>query len=180
MEVLQVLFINILSVIIGGLIAYRIARWEHDANDSFEGRKNQVLLRENISRIREELRKNLGIVTALSGILNKSKVARTDLLDWGMTYVESISFFTFQHFSSSRLNTCLPTSLERYIFNSYNELDSLSSWYRQAAKGYDFYAGLQGSQEDEASKEYEMIKKKIDQTIHNLESNLKQIEEFKV
>uniref|UniRef100_UPI001F2F4682 hypothetical protein n=1 Tax=Paenibacillus alkalitolerans TaxID=2799335 RepID=UPI001F2F4682 len=182
MEFLKDLCINILGVLIGGLIAYRIARWQFEANETFESRKNQTLLRENINRITEELRKNLGIIIELKGVLNKNENSKNDILhilEWGMTYVDSFSFFSFKHLSNSYLSTLLPTSLERYIFDSYNELENLKNWYKQTSKAHSFYLGFQGSQEA-ANNEFSTIKMNINQIRNKLESNIKQIEEFKV
>jgi len=179
MDVLKELGINIFGVIIGGLIAYKIARWKFEANEILESRNNKVLLRENIDRIRIELKKNLGIVIELKGVLDKSNNSRVEILEWGKTYVDSFSFFAFKHLSNSHLNTFLPTSLERYIFDSYNELENLKIWYKQTSKAHNFYLGFQGSQEA-ANNEFSTIKTKLNQIRNKLESNIKQIEEFKV
>lgn len=74
MEYLKELGINILSIIIGGWIAYRLTRWQFEANEEKASRNNHVLLRENLGRIREELKKNAGIVSELTNVLDKAKI----------------------------------------------------------------------------------------------------------
>ncbi|MBD0381370.1 hypothetical protein [Paenibacillus sedimenti] len=173
------LITSILGVLIGGLIAYKIVRWQFESQEIVQSRKNQVLLRENVGRVRKELFYNLGILTELCGVLNKSNTSRTDILDWGMVYVESFSFFSFKHLSNSYLHPMLPTILEKEIFESYSELETLIHCYKKILKTYNFSLSVYGSQE-EAANEFDSLKMNINQVRNKLETGIKKIEDFRL
>lgn len=174
MEILKDFALNTLAVIVGGLIVFNIARWPFAANEISAMRNNEVLLRENIARIRKELRNNLKIVSELNRPHDQRERSKADF-KWEKNDVNSISFFSFNYLINSGLNTMLPTPLESYIFESYNELEKLSNLYKTAFKADNLYAEAQALQE---AANNELLSVEINQIRTRLEAYIKKIEEF--
>lgn len=162
MEVIKELGINILAIIVGGLIVIRIARWRDEAHELSVNRNHEVLLKENVDRIRKELRKNLETVIKLNRVLGKG--SKVDILEGERADANTISFFSFHYLMNSQLIAQLPTPLESYIFEAYKELENVRTLYQSIPAADDHY---------------ETIRKDIEQIRTRLETSIKKIEEFR-
>lgn len=179
MDFIKDLGVHILGVSIGGLIAYTIARWQFEANEIVLNRKRQVLLKENVHRIHEELKKNLEIIMELKRVLHQSSNPGVDVLEWGAAYVDSFSFFSFNHLSGSSFHVLLPAPLEKCIFESYSELERLQNRYRQTIRAHHYSLESHGAQETE-NLDVTNMKAAINEVMGKLETNINEIKGFSV
>lgn len=168
MEWLKDLSVHILGIIIGGLIAYRIVRWQFEDDEVTVSRKNRLLLKENIRRIHAELKSNLDRMIKLKGILHSNNPLTVETLEGGTAYVEANSFFAFHHLRSSSLYMLLPAPLEIYVYESYSQLERFQNSYRLTVRV------LPNALESSVPK----MEAALNELIHTLETNLKQMGDF--
>jgi hypothetical protein len=168
MEWLKDLSIHILGIIVGGLIVYRIVRWQFEDDEITVSRKNRLLLKENIRRVHAELKRNLDRMIELKGILHNNNPLSVETLDWGKAYVEANSFFAFQHLRNSSLYMLLPAPLEIYLYDSYSRLEEFQNGYKLTVMAYP------NMQESCVPK----MEAALNELIHSLETNLKQMDDF--
>lgn len=168
MDWLKDLSIHILGIIVGGLIAYRIVRWQFEDDEIRVSRKNRLLLTENIRRIHAELKSNLERMIELKGIFHHHNPLTVEALEGGTAYVEANSFFAFHHLRSSSLYMLLPAPLEIYVYDSYSRLEWFQNNYRLTVRG------LPNALESSVPK----MEADLNELIHTLETNLKQMSDF--
>ncbi|MFM9329305.1 hypothetical protein [Paenibacillus mesotrionivorans] len=168
MDWLKDLSIHILGIIVGGLIAYRIVRWQFEDDEIRVSRKNRLLLTENIRRIHAELKSNLDRMIELKGIFHHHNPLTVEALEGGTAYVEANSFFAFHHLRSSSLYMLLPAPLEIYVYDSYSRLEWFQNNYRLTVRG------LPNALESSVPK----MEADLNELIHTLETNLKQMSDF--
>lgn len=168
MEWLKDLSIHILGIIVGGLIVYRIVRWQFEDDEITVSRKNRLLLKENIRRVHAELKSNKDRLIELKGILHNSNPPTVETLEGGTAFVEACSFFAFHHLRSSSLYMLLPAPLEIYVYESYSRLERFQDSYKQTVRAR---PNLQESG-------IPRVEAALNELIHTLETNLKQMDDF--
>ncbi len=168
MDWLKDLSVHILGIIVGGLIAYRIVRWQFEDDEIRVSRKNRLLLKENIRRIHAELKSNLDRMIELKGIFHHHNPLTVEALEGGTAYVEANSFFAFHHLRSSSLYMLLPAPLEIYVYDSYSRLERFQNSYKQTVR---VHPNMQESS-------IPRVEADLNELIHTLETNLKQMSDF--
>lgn len=99
MEFIIVLRNHVLGIIIGGWVLYKFISWRSENNEIKQAQKNQLMLKENINRIRDELKHNVGIIRELTGVFETSHNPKYDGLELGKSVVDSFLFISFKKIS---------------------------------------------------------------------------------
>ena len=141
------LLVTTVGVLLGGLGALALARWQLRHQSASERRRTEAHLASSLEWLRLELRENEELAAELRRVFARGSTPRADLLRWAGSIAEALAFDAQANLIRSGYHRQLPTERERSILTTYQTTIALRNMLRQAEPAVDFYVNCCGEEQ---------------------------------
>lgn len=145
------LVVNTVGVLLGGVGAIGLARWQMRRQSSEERERSREHLKSVLDWARLELDENLELINELQRVFQRDRAGRADLLRWAATIAEALTLEAHSELVRGGHHRRLPAELESQLLRGYQATSSLRNALRQAEPAVTFYVGCCG-EEDSAQR----------------------------
>jgi hypothetical protein len=126
------LLINILGVLIGGLLAYGIAKWQISRQAEDKKKEDLKLLSNKFEKACVEIRDNRNKAEHLyKAMRESSKEATVQEWNYFISIGNSLSFVYYHDIIRSGLNNLLPDSVNNELYSAYDMTQDLFNFIQQ-------------------------------------------------
>lgn len=141
------LIANTVGVMLGGVGALALARWQLQRQSSVERQRSGEHLKAVLDWLRLELNENLELINELQRVFQRDRTPRTDLLRWAATIAQALTLDAHAELVRGGHHRRLPAEIETQLFRAYQATSSLRNALRQAEPAVEFYVGCCGEEE---------------------------------
>jgi hypothetical protein len=141
------LLVTTIGVLLGGLGAVALARWQVRHQSASERRRRKDHIASSLEWLRLELGENQELVTELRRVFERGSTPRADLLRWAGSIAGALAFDAQADLIRSGYHRELPADRERSILTTYQTTSALRNMLRQAEPAVDFYVNCCGEEE---------------------------------
>lgn len=145
------LVVNTVGVLLGGIGALGLARWQLRRQSWAERERDREHLKSVLDWARLELDENRELMDELQRVFRRDRAGRADLLRWAATIAEALSLEAHAELVRGGHHKRLPADLELQLLRGYQATSSLRNALRQAEPAVSFYVGCCG-EEDSAQR----------------------------
>lgn len=145
------LVVNTVGVLLGGLGALGLARWQLIRQSSAERERTREHLKAVMDWTRLELEGNLELIRELERVFQRDRAGRPDLLRWAATIAEALSLDAHAEVVRGGHHRRLPAEVEAQLLKSFQATTALRNALRQAGPAVAFYVSCCG-EEDSAER----------------------------
>lgn len=145
------LVVNTVGVLLGGVGALGLARWQMRRQSSAERERSREHLKSVLDWARLELDENLELIDELQRVFQRDRAGRADLLRWAATIAEALTLEAHAELVHGGHHRRLPADLESQLLRGYQATSALRNALRQAEPAVTFYVGCCG-EEDSAQR----------------------------
>lgn len=141
------LLVNTVGVLLGGIGALALARWQLRRRSSEERDRSREHVKAILDWARLELDENLELIDELQRVFERDRAGRTDLLRWAATIAEALRLEAHSELVRGGHHRRLPAAVEAQFLRGYQAISSLRNALRQAEPAVKFYIGCCGEEE---------------------------------
>lgn len=141
------LVVNAVGVLLGGIGALALARWQMLRKSAEERERSREHLKAVLDWVRLELHENEELIDELQRVLRRDRAGRADLLRWAATIAQALSLDAHAELLRGGHHRRLPAEAEAQIFRGYQAMSSLRNALRQAEPAVSFYVGCCGEED---------------------------------
>lgn len=145
------LLVNTVGVLLGGVGALALARWQLRRQSSEERERSREHVNAVLDWARLELDENLELIDELQRVFERDRAARSDLLRWAATIAEALRLEAHSELVRGGHHRRLPAAVESQFLRGYQATSALRNALRQAEPAVNFYIGCCG-EEDSAQR----------------------------
>jgi len=138
---------NTVGVMLGGIGALALARWQLQRQSSVERHRSGEHLKAVLDWLRLEQNENLELINELQRVFQRDRTPRTDLLRWAATIAQALTLDAHAELVRGGHHRRLPAEIETQLFRAYQATSSLRNALRQAEPAVEFYVGCCGEEE---------------------------------
>ncbi len=141
---------NTVGVLLGGIGALTLARWQLRRRSSEEKERSREHLKAVLDWVTLELHENEELIREIRRVFGRDRPTRADLLRWAATIAQALALDAHAELVRGGHHRRLPAEVESQLFRAYQATSSLRNALRQAEPAVEFYVGCCG--EEEAAK----------------------------
>ena len=138
---------NTVGVLLGGIGALALARWQLGRQSSEERERSREHLKAVLDWVRLELHDNQELVEEIRRVFRRDRAARADLLRWAATIAQALTLDAHAELVRGGHHRRLPAEVESQVFRGYQATSALRNALRQAEPAVNFYVGCCGEEE---------------------------------
>lgn len=138
---------NTVGVLLGGIGALALARWQLRRQSSEERARSREHLKAVLDWVRLELHENQELIEEIERVFRRDRAARGDLLRWAATIAQAFTLDAHAELVRGGHHRRLPAEVESQLFRSYQATNALRNALRQAEPAVEFYVGCCGEEE---------------------------------
>lgn len=138
---------NTIGVLLGGVGALALARWQLRRQSSEEKERSREHLKAVLDWLRLELHENEELIQELRRVFLRDRAPRADLLRWAATIAQALTLEAHAELVRGGHHRRLPAEVESQLFRAYQATSSLRNALRQAEPAVEFYVGCCGEEE---------------------------------
>lgn len=141
------LIANTIGVLLGGIGALALARWQMRRQSAEQRERNREHLKAVLDWVRLELHENQELIEELQRVLRRDQPTRSDLLRWAATIAQALTLDAHAELVRGGHHRRLPAEVESQLLKAYQATSALRNSLRQAEPAVDFYVGCCGEEE---------------------------------
>lgn len=141
------LVVNAVGVLLGGIGALGLARWQMRRQSSAERERSREHLKAVLDWVRLELQENEELIEELQRVFRRDRAGRADLLRWAATIAQALTLEAHAELLRGGHHRRLPADVESQLFRAYQATSALRNGLRQAEPAVGFYVGCCGEEE---------------------------------
>lgn len=138
---------NTVGVLLGGVGALALARWQVSRKSAEERERSREHLKAVLDWLRLELHENQELIEELRRVFGRSRAARADLLRWAATIAQSLTLEAQAELVRGGHHRRLPAEVEKHLFHAYQATSALRNALRQAEPAVTFYVACCGEED---------------------------------
>lgn len=138
---------NTVGVLLGGIGALALARWQLRRQSSEERERNREHLKAVLDWVRLEQNENEELIEEIRRVFQRDRAARPDLLRWAATIAQALTLDAHAELVRGGHHRRLPAEVERQVFRAYHATSTLRNALRQAEPAVQFYVACCGEEE---------------------------------
>lgn len=154
------LVVNTVGVLLGGVGALGLARWQMRRQTWAERERSREHLKAVLDWARLEITENLDLIAELQRVFQRDRAGRADLLRWAATIAEALSLEAHAELVRGGHHRRLPAELESQLLRGYQAISALRNALRQAEPAVGIYVSCCG-EEDSARRLVEELEERI-------------------
>lgn len=140
------LLVNAVAVLLGGIGALALARWQMKRESAAEKQRSREHLASNLEWLWLELSENEELIAELRRVFARGSTPRMDLLRWAGSIAEAIAFDAQAALIRSGYHREVSPDTEREILRTYQVVTELRNMLRQAEPAVEFYVNCCGEE----------------------------------
>ncbi len=138
---------NTIGVLLGGIGALALARWQLHRRSAEERERTREHVKAVLDWARLELDENLELIEELQRVFSRDRAGRADLLRWAATIGDALSLEAHAELVRGGHHRRLPGAVETQFLRAYQAVRALRNSLRQAEPAVSFYVGCCGEEE---------------------------------
>lgn len=138
---------NTVGVLLGGVGALALARWQLRRQSSEERERSQEHLKAVLDWVRLEQNENVELIEEIRRVFQRDRAARSDLLRWAATIAQALTLDAHAELVRGGHHRRLPAEVESQVFRAYHATSALKNALRQAEPAVEFYVACCGEEE---------------------------------
>lgn len=138
---------NTVGVLLGGIGALALARWQLRRQSSEERERSREHLKSVLDWVRLEQQENQELIEEIRRVFERDRAGRADLLRWAATIAQALTLEAHSELVRGGHHRRLPAEVESQVFRAYQATSALKNALRQAEPAVEFYVGCCGEEE---------------------------------
>ena len=138
---------NTVGVLLGGIGALALARWQLRRQSAEERERSREHLKAVLDWVRLEQHENQELIEEIRRVFQRDRAARADLLRWAATIAQALTLEAHAELVRGGHHRRLPAEVESQVFRAYQATSALKNALRQAEPAVAFYVGCCGEEE---------------------------------